>query len=90
MRGLQEIVPIQDTFASGLGAIERLDGGLYRLWFYVLQTPDNGGDGDVQEKLLVAKIVTPASAMSEAVLKMVGTSIDQTSRLIPLVGDLVN
>ena len=83
MRGLNEIVPIQDVFASGLGAIERLDGGLYRLWFYVLQTED-----DRKEKIVVAKVVTPAT---DAVMRLAASINAQAGAdLAPRMADLAN
>ena len=87
MRGLHETVPIQDTFCSGIGAIERLEGNMLRIWLYVSQTPEDGGE---KEKLVVAKIVAPASAIPEAVLQMVASINDRAASLVPLVTDLVN
>lgn len=87
MRGLHEIVPISDTFVSGIGAIEKLDGNMLRIWLYVLQTPEDGGP---PEKIVVDKIVAPASAVPEAVLQMVAAISDRAASLVPLVGDLMN
>ena len=90
MRGLQEIVPIQDVFASGLGAIERMDGGLYRLWFYVLQAPAGDDEGEA-EKIVVAKVIAPVSAVPDTVLKLVASiSEHHPAGLVPMVADLVN
>lgn len=86
MRDLHEIVPIQDVFCSGLGAVERLDGDMLRFWLYVLQTPEDGGP---KEKVVVAKIIAPASAVPDAVLKMVGAISDRAKNLMPLVGDML-
>jgi hypothetical protein len=80
MRGLNENVPIQDTFCSGIGAIEPLEGGMLRFWLYVLQTPADGGD---PEKVVVAKIVVPKSAVSDAILQMVASISDCEGVLIP-------
>lgn len=86
MRGLQEIVPIQDTFTSGIGAIERLDGNMLRFWLYALQTPDEGGP---QERIVVAKIVAPASAVPDAVMQMVAAISEGAASLVPLVAGMV-
>lgn len=67
MRGLAEVVPIQDIVCSGLGAVERLDGNLFRFWLYVQQTNDDGA----KEKIIVSKIVAPVSAVPDAILKMI-------------------
>jgi len=87
MRGLLEIVPIQDTLCSGIGAIERLDGNLLRLWLYVSQTTE---DGEAPEKIVVAKIVAPASAVPDAILQMVASVSGGAAGLVPFVADLVN
>lgn len=88
MRGLNEIVPIQDVLASGLGAIERMDGGLYRLWFYVMQTED---EGEPPEKILVAKVVIHASIVPDVVMHLVGAvSGDQTKKTVPQIAELIN
>lgn len=86
MRGLLEVVPIQDTFCSGIGAIEHLDGNMLRIWLYVLQTPE---DGEAKEKVVVAKIVAPSSAVPDAVLQMVAAIHDRAVSLVPLVGDMI-
>jgi hypothetical protein len=87
MRGLHEIVPIGDVFCSGIGAIERLDGNMLRFWLYALQTPEDGGP---QERIVVGKLVAPASAVPDAVLQMVAAVSDRAAALIPLVADMVN
>lgn len=86
MRGLQEIIPIQDVFCSGLGAIEQLDGNMFRFWLYVTQTSEDG----TPEKVVVAKLVAPASAVPDSILQLVASISDRTARLIPLVADLMN
>jgi hypothetical protein len=87
MRGLNEIVPVQDTVCSGLGAIERIGGGMYRFWFYIEQTDD---DGQV-EKIVVSKLVAPASAVPPAVLQIYGAlNKFGTSVLQLATGDLKN
>ena|SRR5215468_5493382 len=53
MRGMVEHIAVQDIFCSGIGAIERLDGNLLRVWLYASQMSES----DTQEKVLVAKIV---------------------------------
>lgn len=68
MRGLQEVVPIQDTLCSGIGAIEKLEGDLVRFWMYVTQASE---DADVREKVLVAKIVISKSAIPDAILQAI-------------------
>jgi hypothetical protein len=87
MRGLNEIIPIQDIFCSGIGAIERLDGNMLRIWLYVSQATE---EGEIAEKLVVAKIVAPASAIPDAVLQMVASISARAASLIPLVTDMVN
>lgn len=87
MRGINEIVPIQDTFCSGLGAIERLEGGNLRLYLYVSQA---GDDGTATEKILVAKIVAPACAVPDAVLQMIAAVGEHAVRMIPMVADLLH
>lgn len=87
MRGLHEIIPIQDVFCSGIGSVERLDGNMLRFWLYVLQTPEDGG---APEKVVVAKIIAPASAVPDAVLKMLGAIGESAASLVPLVTDLLN
>lgn len=86
MRGLHEIVPIQDTVCSGLGAIERLGGNMYRFWFYVEQTSDEGN----MEKIVVTKLVTPASAVPDTVLKTIAAMVGPTVAVMPLVADMMN
>jgi hypothetical protein len=87
MRGLNEIVPIPDIFCSGLGAIERIGGDCFRFYLYVAQMSD---DANAQEKILVAKIILPASAVPDAVLKTIAAIGDGASEIIPMVAELVN
>lgn len=87
MRELHENIPIQDIFCSGLGAIERLEGGCLRFYLYVSQVTDEGG----QEKLVVAKFVAPASAVPDAVLQMIAAIGDKSApKMIPMVADMVH
>jgi hypothetical protein len=60
MRGLNEPTQIQDIFCSGIGAIERLEGNCFRFHLYVAQ---RSGDGEREEKVVVAKIVVPAAGI---------------------------
>lgn len=88
MRGLHEIVPVQDTVCSGLGAIERLGGNLYRFWFYVEQTDDETGG---MERIVVTKLVAPASAVPDAVLQTIAAMTGSAAQAAaPLVADLMN
>jgi hypothetical protein len=87
MRGLNEIVPIQDVFCSGLGAIERIGGDCFRFYLYVSQTTE---DGEAQEKLIVAKIILPASAVPDAVLQTIAVIGDGASKMVPLVAELTH
>jgi len=86
MRGINENVPIQDTFCSGLGAIERLEGGNLRFYFYVSQQGDNGE----KERVLIAKLVAPSSAVPDAVLQMFAAIGNAAVKMIPMVADLVH
>lgn len=56
---MYEPVPIQDVFFSDLGAVEEIEGGCLRFYLYVNQVPI-GTEGE-PEKIVVAKLVTPAS-----------------------------
>lgn len=87
MRGLHEIIPIQDVFCSGIGAIERLDGNMLRFWLYASQASE---DGETRERIVVAKIVAPMSAVPDAVLQMVASISERAASLVPLVSDLLN
>jgi hypothetical protein len=86
MRGLHENVPIQDVFCSGIGAIERIEGNCLRFYLYVTQVSDDGA----AEKLVVAKIVAPASAVPDAVLQMITAIGDRAVQLVPMVTDLMH
>lgn len=86
MRGLQEVVPIQDTLCSGIGAIERLDGDLIRFWLYVLQESE---DADEPEKVVVAKIVGPFSGMSDAILQLTAAVVPRTVSMVSIVTGLM-
>lgn len=87
MRGLSEIVPIQDTVISGLGAIERLGGNMYRFWFYIEQTSDDGE----MEKIVVSKLIAPASVIPDAVMKTIAAITEVGGpMLVPSIADMVN
>lgn len=83
MRGLQEVVPVQDVVCSGLGAIERLAGNLYRFWFYVEETNDEGG----MDKRVVGKLVMPASSVPDAILSTIAaTNPQNVAGVMPVAG----
>jgi hypothetical protein len=82
---MNEVVVMQDVFCSGLGAVERLEGNCLRLYFYVSQSLDNGP----RQRLVVAKLVVPESAMPEAMLQLVRAAGD-TEKLISLVPELMH
>lgn len=87
MRGLTEIVPIQDIFAAGLGAIEQLEGNCFRLHLYVTREID----GERREKVVIAKIVVPAAAIRDAILNMIeAIGGDRTTLIAPLVGAMLH
>ena len=86
MRGLSEIIPIQDIFASGLGAIERLEGNCFRFHLYVSQEIDEGRPG----KVVVARIVVPASAIPDAILQMIEAIGDRGASIVPLLGEMLH
>lgn len=86
MRGLYEAVPIQDIFISGLGAIERLEGGCLRFWLYVTQTSDDG----TPERVVTARIIAPVSSVPDAIMQMIAAVDDRATTLAPLVADLLN
>jgi len=87
MRGLNEIVPVADVFCSGLGAIERLEGGCLRLYFYVTQA---AYDGEASEKLVVAKLVVPATAVPDALLRLIAVGGDNLTKAIPLAPEMTH
>lgn len=87
MRGLSEIIPIQDVYVSGLGAIEHVGGGNLRFVLYVNQEND---DGQV-EKVVVAKFIGPMSSLPEAVMKSVASLGEKLVGLMPMTaGDLLH
>lgn len=69
MRGLLEVVPVQDITCSGIGAIEQLEGGNLRFWFYVSQANDEGGA--VKDRIVVAKIVAHRSVVPDVILQTI-------------------
>jgi hypothetical protein len=66
--GMIEPVPAPEIFCSGLGEVEDIGGGCLRFYLYVMQTPVEV-EGPPQ-KVVVARIIAPASAVPEAVSKM--------------------
>jgi hypothetical protein len=86
MRGMIEHIVVQDIFCSSIGAIERLDGNVLRLWFYVWQTSEQTGG---REKVVVAKIIVPASGMPESIGHMIAATSDETI-MAPLIADMTN
>lgn len=69
MRGMHEVTPINDTYCSGLGAIEDL-GSAVRFHFYVKQTPEDGGP---QERVTVAKLILPKDSVPDTIMQALGT-----------------
>jgi hypothetical protein len=67
MRGLIENGLVQDVFCSGLGAVEILEGNCLRLYFYASQAINS----EKQEKLVVARLIVPTSAVPDTVLRMI-------------------
>lgn len=88
MRGLQEIVPIQDTLCSGIGAIEKLEGDLFRFWMYVTQTGEEANGA--REKVLVAKIVMAKATIPDAILQTIAAVTDRETIAAPMVAELVH
>lgn len=86
MRDLYEVVPIQDIFSSGMGTIERLEGGCLRFWFYVTQTRDDG----TRERVVTARIVAPTASVADAVMQMIAVLGDHATTLAPVVADLLH
>jgi hypothetical protein len=71
MSELVEPVPAPEIFTSGLAKIEDIGGGCLRFYLYVMQAPIDGeGPAD---RVVVAKIVAPASAVPDAVMKMLAS-----------------
>lgn len=87
MRGINENIAIGDVFVSGLGGIERIGGNCLRFYLYVNQVADSG---EGQERVLVAKIVAPASAMPDAVLQMIAAIGDGAVKMVPMVADMLH
>ena len=85
MRGLNENVPVPDIFSSGVAAIERLEGNCFRLYFYVSQCDD---DDVKQEKVLVAKLILPACALADAIMKMTEPAAEQPPAMVALLRGL--
>lgn len=89
MRGMHEVTPIQDIFCSGIGAIEHIGGNCLRFYLYVLQMPEDGGDGQ-PEKVVVAKLIAPISAVPDAILQMMAAVGEGAVRMIPAISDLMH
>lgn len=87
MRGMYEVVPKEDILCSGIGAIERLGGGLLRFWLYVEQTSDETGQ---TEKLVIAKVVAPSSAVPDAVMKMIAAITEPNATIAPPLAEMLN
>jgi hypothetical protein len=68
---------IQDVFASGLGRIDKLSGGMIRLVFYVEEVGPEG-----IERHVVAKIIRHRSSLGHS-LKAIATAVSEE----PLVAD---
>ena len=65
---LLEPIPISDIFCSGIGAIEAVGTDCLRFYLYVDQRlPEADGQ---QERIVVAKIVVPRSAISPPMLRV--------------------
>ena len=79
---LLEPVAVPDTFCSGIGAVEYLVDCL-RLYFYVTQTAP--GSNGPQEKVVVAKLIFPASVVPAEVLTMLAAAGVEIVRAAPLV-----
>jgi hypothetical protein len=82
MRGLNENIPIQDIFCSGLGAIELLEGGCVRFYLYVSQMADAGEETD---RVVAARIVMPLEAVPDAVQRTINATA-AAQKAIPIVG----
>lgn len=67
MIGAIEIIPISDTFVSGVTEMEDLGNGLLRVYFYVRQ----GAENVIVAKLIMAAACLPAmrEIANEAVAK---------------------
>lgn len=86
MRGINEVIPIIDTLCSGCGAIEKLEGDLFRFWMFVSVTAE---DSDAKEKVLVAKIVMSKAVIPDAILQTIAAITDCGS-MMPLVAELMH
>lgn len=66
--GMIEPVPAPEIFCSGLGGVEDIGGGCLRFYLYVMQAPfESSGPA---ERVIVAKVIAPSSAVPEAILQM--------------------
>lgn len=83
MVALYEPCPIADIFCSGLAKVENVGGGCLRFYLYTLQAPLNG-EGEA-ERVLVAKIVAPASAVPDAILQMAAAIGGTLVKALPAV-----
>jgi len=76
---LIEPQPIVDTYVSGVGAIEDVGGGNYRLYLYVNQVmkyPLTEPLGP-PERLVIAKVIMPRTAFPDAMGQII-TAIGKT------------
>jgi len=83
---LVENVPIQDTFISGLGEVEKLGGDCYRFTFYVVHQV---GEAD-PERIVVAKLIAHASCVPDAIMKTVSAIGGKTMRMLPELAEPVH
>jgi hypothetical protein len=63
-----EPVPAPEMLASGLAKIQDIGGGCLRLNLYVMQAPIEATGP--AERVIVVKVIVPASALADAVLQM--------------------
>jgi hypothetical protein len=78
-----EIVPVPDTFASGIGKVEKIAEGLLRVYLYAMQGA-NCGRGPL-ERVLVAKIVIPVAGLSPLVAKAMFAVAEKAAEIAPLL-----
>jgi hypothetical protein len=73
-----ELVPVPDTFCSGVGAIENIGAGLLRVYLYATQG-SACGEGPL-ERVLVAKLIVPAAAVPDMILRARAAISDKTAK----------
>lgn len=66
-----EPVPAPEIFCSGLGGVEDIGGGCLRFYLYVMQRPVEAVGPP--QRVIVAKVIAPASAVPDAILKMLAS-----------------